>query len=78
MLKYVLLMVIAYHVPMAYSSINEYEARGTNNLVYCSRMLHVADETQRDATNNYVQYCIQNIISATPKLVHVSNHRFNS
>ena len=27
-------------------SINEYEARGTNNIEYCPRMLHVADATQ--------------------------------
>ena len=31
---------------MAYSSVNEYEALGTNNIAYCSRTLHVADATQ--------------------------------
>ena len=54
---------------MAYSSINEYEVRGTNNIEHCPKMLHVAD-----ATNNYVQYCIQNITSATPWVKLVGLH----
>ena len=49
LLKYMSLMAIAYKFTknvMTYSTINEYEARGTNNIVYCPRMLHIADATQ--------------------------------
>ena len=69
---------------MAYSSINESEAqpaRGTNNVIYCPRMLHVADAIQDASATcrcnpGMQQLSMYNIASKTLQVQHPGSNLY--